>query len=154
MNASTVATPTVATPKVSLWGSLVTALPELNPVTLDEVKKDTARVILGRIVLRAFAAHAVTGSKIDLSEKSLKGAFLSNAANTRIAQIAPKANEWKTLDHADMVEKCEEMAALIDCALTGNVGVQKEVSELDKARKYIKGLSDATVAALRKEGVI
>ena len=134
--------------------SLESEYPDLKQVGVQDVKQDSGKVTLSRIVLRAFVARALSGSNVDLSTKSLKGAFLTNAANSRLTNICPAANAWKGKDRSEILELLPEMASIIHAAILGTVATKTVTSELEKARKYISGLSPETLMTLRNEGII
>lgn len=133
--------------------SLVSDCPELRKLTVGQLQMYSKKEVASRFILRAFVSRALSGSAVDWQDKSVKGALLTTAEVARARSLETKANEWKGKTQAEVVDAVNELLLGVHSALLGTA-TKAATSELEKARKYIKGLSAETLAALRKDGII
>jgi len=112
----------------------------------------TARAIV-RDALITVHSGSDTLARTMAQLETLKGPKARRAQNAIDALECIK-NEGKGWGLARFENYAEVAMLAVTGELTPIPAVKANTSELDKARKYIKGLSVKTLAALRKEGVI
>lgn len=134
--------------------SLVFDCPELRKLTVGQLQMYSKKEVASRFILRAFVSKALSGSAVDWQDKSVKGALLTTAEVARARSLETKANEWKGKTQAEVIDTVNELLIGVHSALLGKITTKIATPELEKARKYIKGLSNETLAALRAENVI
>lgn len=129
--------------------------PDLCVVSAEDQTQQSNNYQLYRIQARAYVARAISGSAVDLSAKSAKGAALPDKKREALIPLIPEAKAWKNASDEDILcDLVPVLLAQISMVVTGVKPIAKVSSELEKARKYVKGLSIETIAALRAEGVI
>ena len=134
--------------------SLILDCPELRKLTVGQLQQYSSKEVATRFLLRAFVSRALSGSAVDWQDKSVKGAMLTTAQVSRAKALETKANEWKMHNRETVIDNVSELLLLVHSAIAPAAATKAATSELEKARKYISGLSPETLAALRKEGVI
>jgi hypothetical protein len=135
--------------------SLITDCPELRKLTVGQLQQYSSKEVATRFLLRAFTSRALSGSAVDWQDKSVKGAMLTTAQVSRAKALEIRANEWKIHNRDTIIDNVNTLLVAIHSAIAPTTAKAiSATSELDKARKYISGLSPETLAALRKEGVI
>ena len=134
--------------------SLITDCPELRKLSVGQLQQYTPKEVATRTILRAFVSRSLSGSAVDWQDKSIKGAMLTTAQTTRVKTLEPKANDWRGVCREEVIDKVNELLITIHGAIAPTPTAKSAATELEKARKYISGLSPETLAALRKEGVI
>ena len=135
--------------------SLIPDCPELRKLTVGQLQQYSPKEVATRFLLRAFVSRALSGSAVDWQDKSVKGAMLTTAQVSRAKALETKANEWKMHNRETVIDRVNEMLIAVHSAIAPAAkATATAATELEKARKYISGLSPETLAALRKEGVI
>jgi len=135
--------------------SLILDCPELRKLTVGQLQQYTPKEVATRFLLRAFVSRALSGSAVDWQDKSVKGAMLTTAQVSRAKALETRANEWKIHNRETIIDNVNELLISVHSAIAPATAKAAAVtSELEKARKYLKGLSPETLAQLRKEGVI